>query len=81
MVNGQGWINQDLSKNFVKLPVDPLNQTFKNILYVYRYRHDGLKYILDAVLEYEGNSDLMKKDGGTNDTLYERGTGVGSVTM
>lgn len=67
---GQGWVKQDISGYLPKLFQDPLNTG----AYVYRYRVscDGIRYKLDAVLEYY--TSKMSDDGGQDSTHYEVGT-------
>ena len=66
--NGQGWIGEDLSKYLEKLPLDPINVN----PYFYRYRHNGVKYEIDALLEFY--YEAASKDSGNDSLRYERGT-------
>ena len=66
--NGQGWIGEDLSRYLEKLPLDPINVN----PYFYRYRHNGVKYEIDALLEFY--FEAASKDGGNDSLRYERGT-------
>lgn len=66
--DGEGWIGEDLSKYLENLPLDPLNVN----PFFYRYRQNGLKYEVDAVLEY--HTSLMTEDGGNASGRYEKGT-------
>lgn len=68
--NGQGWIGENLSRYLEKLPLDPINANS----YYYRYRHNGVKYEIDALLEYY--FEAASKDGGNDALRYERGTGL-----
>jgi len=66
--NGHGWIGEDLSRYLEKLPMDPINAN----LYYYRYRHNGVKYEVEALLEFY--FETASKDGGNDPLRYERGT-------
>lgn len=66
--DGTGWIGEDMRDHIPALPVDYTNQGD----FVFRYRHDGLRYELDASLEYHTN--LMAIDGGDDSSKYEIGT-------
>lgn len=66
-----GWIQENLTNYIEKLPVDPTNSED----YVYRYRVDcsGLRYKLDAKLEFYKDLMLNTKDEGSDDNFYEIG--------
>lgn len=68
--DGTGWIGLDLTAHIPALPVDFVNAGE----YVYRYRHDGVRYELDAKLEYHLDLMISQKDGGDDDLRYEMGT-------
>jgi len=73
--DGTGWIAADLRAYINPLRVDPLNTNLEGKDYVFRYRHDGKRYKLDAVLEAETRLMENKVDGGIDDNHYEVGTG------
>ena len=65
-----GWIGIDMSKYFVKMPIDPLNDT----AYRYLYRYSGASYELNATLEVL--TELMQTDGGNSADVYEIGNNL-----
>jgi len=63
-----GWIEGDFRKYTNKLFTDPINSGN----FVYRYKHDGIYFELDCLLEIvEGKAD---KDMGNDLARYEVGT-------
>lgn len=65
-----GWIGVNLSKYFVKMPVDPLNEN-PNFYY---YTYSTTSYELNAVLE--NSPELMTGDGGNDINRYELGNNL-----
>lgn len=66
--NSSGWIGADISRYVENLPLDPINQS----PYFYRYRHNSVKYEVDALLEFYTN--VTPEDGGNDVGRYEKGT-------
>lgn len=74
-VDGTGWVKfQNLNGNgltgFIQaLPEDPTNSGDQ----VFYYYSNGQKYELNVVLESDRYQEMAQKDGGNDDTIYERG--------
>lgn len=74
-INGTGWVKfSDLrSRGLIdvisNLPEDPIN----NDMYNFSYYSDGTDFELNMVFESERYMINAQKDGGNDDTVYERG--------
>lgn len=65
-----GWIRQDLSTYFPKLPTDPINDS----TYFYSYKRNSNGYEIDAKLEYY--TTYPTSDNGNDNNLYEVGNNL-----
>ncbi len=69
--NGSGWLKVNFeesnSANFVKLPVDPINDA----LFHYDYYSDGLLWKITSSLESKQYKQKMSEDGGIDPNSYE----------
>lgn len=73
----QGWFDFNLSDYMATLRADPINE---NGL-IYRFRHDGVRYKLDCVLEAQKHQSMMGNDGGNDNAHYEMGTGIDTISF
>jgi hypothetical protein len=73
-INGNGWVKVNFSNQYSLsigvLPIDPTN----NGVYHYTYHSDGMGYEINTMLESIQMQEKMRKDGGDNQSFYEKGT-------
>jgi prepilin-type N-terminal cleavage/methylation domain-containing protein len=74
-IHGNGWVKfNDISGRGLidiiqNLPVDPINDD----TYHFEYYSDGIDFELNMIFESDGYQENATKDGGNDDTVYERG--------
>lgn len=73
-----GWLGTlDLGDYMATSRADPVNEGSS----VYRYRHDGIRYKLDCILEAQKHKSMMEDDGGNDTSHYEMGTGTDTISF
>lgn len=74
-INGTGWVKfenksgRGLRDIISNLPSDPINSGE----YFYSYYSDGIDFEINAVFESERYQINAQRDGGNDDSVYERG--------